>query len=426
MGKSFNFITLQLAINDKDPFNKELDSLYFSAAHRLSSLRVGAQIADEAMKDESLGHLWKDVEPSQEGYVFEVASELPYVLPSVSDFAEYELFVGAKQYLICNRMVRAYFSDPSKLDVGPEYFLVHLLGLPSLKQHLGTKGISLCPVPMKCFISSRFVCRERTAEEAVKNNFLSWQAEHLFGIGQILRAIRATIPLESSNIMPVSSASCPITWVAIKGENKRTGCEQFAGNLGMIIPLSTIRLDQRQSSNIRALLLAEESPDVSEDAMGLAKTFLFYGYLDLAVIQVCTACETLISKAVKKDLEKRDVSKGTMDEYYRNVNYCELLNFFLPLIADISELKNHKDLLGNLNWARSKRNELVHYGITKEKITKEMLQKVLRSVEELNRFIKQLERRNEDDHSIPPSLHCVDHPRRKSLAKLKYRPVENK
>ena len=275
----FNFITIQLAINNIDPFNNKLDSLYFKAALRLSNLRFVARIANEAKKDESLGHLWNDVKPSQDGYIFEFASELPYYLPSLDNQAEYELYVGDRQYIVCNRMVRAYFIDPTGADGEPEYYLVHQLGVTSLKKQMSLKNVSLCPVPMKCFISSKYRCSEQNAEDAIIKYFLSWQAEHLRGISHILRAIRATIPLESSYIMPVSSALIPITWVAIKGENNKIGCQQFASNLGMVIHLPTVKLDHVKSLNIRSLLLLEQSPIFLRILWGLQKRSFIMGIL---------------------------------------------------------------------------------------------------------------------------------------------------
>lgn len=413
MREVFNYLIVKLAVNDSDPFNKSLDSIYFSRAPRLCNLRFVTQISDEATKNESLGHLWNSIKPSRDGYLFEIAAELPYSLPSFDGLAEYELFAGAKKYIICNRMVRAYFMDPSKPEGEPEYFLVHQLGLPSLKQYINAKKLplSLCPVPMKCFISSKFECQEKTVEESIKNNFLSWQAELFFGISQILRAIRSTIPLESNNILPISSsASCPIIWVATEGDHKQIGCEQFAGNLGMIIHRPTATLDKAQSRNIRTLLLGEQAPDVFEDAMGLAKTFLFYGYFDLAVIEVCTACETLISMVVKKHLEKRGVSRKAIKEQY-DVKYSELLNFFLPMIIDLSELKNHQELLGDLNWARKRRNELVHDGVPDVPLDKGMLQKVIQSAARLTDYIKRSESKKHDVSSIPPTLTPIEYRR---------------
>ena len=348
-----------------------------------------ARIKDDAIKDESLGHLWSDLPPSSDGYSFELAIELPFYLPNMENRPEYILRVDKRQYVICNRMIRAFFCDPSNKYGETEYYLVHRLGLAQLKKSEKVREFLLSPVPMKSFLSGKFVAHEKTAEQAIETNFASWSEDFFSGISSILKSIRSTPKSELNCILPISSpAFCPTIWVAITGQGEKSNCQQFAGNTGLVAHRSVANLNATEASCIRELLAANKPVAPFEDAISLANTFLFYSYLELAVIQVCTACESLISTAVRAYLKNRGVSQGTIDDQFSEVTYAELLNLFLPSILDIPKVQDYSQILGDLNWARKRRNEILHSGLSEKPLTPENVERAIRCAEKLATYIK--------------------------------------
>lgn len=135
MAKIFNHITVKLEpVGDSAPFSLKMNSIFFFRAFRLSPYRIVARIPDDAVKHASLGELWKDLRPSKNGFLFEIATELPFYLPNILDYPDYHLPVGGCTYLVCNRMLRVHFYDQSASFGESEYFLVNKLGLSSLRK----------------------------------------------------------------------------------------------------------------------------------------------------------------------------------------------------------------------------------------------------------------------------------------------------
>ncbi len=389
MNKAFNHITIKLeTIENEAPFNLKMNSLFFFRAFRLSPYRIVVRIPDAATKGESLGELWKDLRPSDDGFLFEIATELPFYLPNIMDYPDYHLPVGDCTYMVCNRMFRAHFFDSSSAMGESEYFLVNKLGLSSLKRQDRVKKLTLCPVPMKTFISRKFSCKENNAEDAIKNHFLEWQRELFVGISKVLNAFRPMSPPESSNILPISSPSlCPIVWLAAVGDGKRCGCEQFAGNIGQVALRPLGSLDAGQYGLVKDSLTQDQPAEIYINAIGLAKTYYFYGMFDLAIVQLCTACETLLSRVVKEFLIKQNISKGALKEQFKDVSLSQLLNFFLPVASGITKKADGKKILGILDWARKQRNDIVHYGKTTEQIDEACMKEAIKAAEDLLCFL---------------------------------------
>lgn len=117
------------------------------------------------------------------------------------------------------------------------------------------------------------------------------------------------------------------------------------------------------------------------------KSFFFYGLLDLAIIQLCTACETLLSEVTRKHLISRSVSHISIKKRFKEVSFSQLINFFLPVTSNLRSLPNSQKIIDNINWARSLRNELVHYGTSAKAMKSEKVKEAIQSVEDLTNFL---------------------------------------
>jgi hypothetical protein len=56
-------------------------------------------------------------------------------------------------------------------------------------------------------------------------------------------------------------------------------------------------------------------------------------------------------------------------------------------MCDLTKIDNYPDILGNLNWARKRRNEIVHEGQSTEKITSA---RINQTIEALNKLIEHI------------------------------------
>jgi len=382
MSKKFYNITVELLPDDASKFDTKLQtaSLYLRKWFSLNSARVVCPMAEGVKKDESLGHLWHDILPKDNNYVFEIATELPYYLPNLDSRPEYILNVRGHKFFICNRMVRAFCGKGLPEGKTPSYLLGHRKSLPGLVQN--KEHLELHPLPLKTFVSRKFICSSQSAEEAIQNNFILWRDEFIAQLSFLVDAIRTVNPDAAKYLLPhVAITSFPIFWVAVLGDKDKIGCEQFIGDLVITAhrPLKNITGDSIKQLNI----LLQNEISIHDAALSLALSFSHYGYYELAVIQVCISCETLLSNTLKQHLKKRGMTKTHIDAYFDDVRLSHLLNLHLPNIINITQLDNHNKILGDLNWARKRRNEILHEGHSLEKLTLVRLEEVTESARKL-------------------------------------------
>lgn len=370
---------MQLVGDDRPVASRTIvdNSFFLRSAFKLNVSRIIGQIPEDAKRDPSLGKLWAEVPPLDGKYVVEVATELPFYLPDLNGAAEYELETGGARYTVCNRMIRAISNEGAAGDGGPEYYLVHRLGLESIRAK--QVGKPLFPLPMRTLVTRRFIFEGATAEDVIQEHFLECRNELMSAIAGILHALRITMRDRSKMMLPLSGPStCPIFWVALKGKDA-VACQQFAGQVAMAAHRSLDNLDQEMAKSLFANLAISNAGQNYELGLALAFSFHFYGYLELALVQLSTACESYLSLIVKDFLKTQNVSNSTLDDSFEDVSYSQLLNYFLPTAMGPEFLNKHRDLVGDLNWARKRRNEIVHKGTSDETLTSKRVGDVLGS-----------------------------------------------
>lgn len=286
------------------------------------------------------------------------------------------------EFLICNRMVRAFYSDGMPNDDGLGYALVHRMGLRFLAQNEKCKGLH--PIPLRTFVSRKFVCKAMTAEEAIENNFISWRNEFTEQISYLVDAIRTLNKEKAKHLLPHTAiSSFPVFWILIHGAEEKIGCEQFNGNIDLVA-FRPIQQDITEESGeqLKSLLQFNARPPIHDSTLALAITFSHFGYYDLAIIQVCTACETLLSKILKQHLiNNRGCSKSSLDQYFEDETFSHLLNLHLPSIFDLSTINDYRKIIGDINWARKRRNEIVHRGKSSLELKADRIKEVIGSAE---------------------------------------------
>lgn len=386
MINKYHHVTIRLVPNDETPVDSSVQnaSLFIQAAFRFDLSRAVCQLAQNVKKDESLGHLFKDVPRPTDGvYRFEIATELPYYLPDIKGKPEYTVNVKGTEIFVCNRMIRAFFGPGFPKEEGHTYFLLHRRGLKSLLEQNKISG--LYPIPLKSFISRKYELNANTAEEAIELSFLSWREEFIAQISYLVDILRAADPKQGKHLFSHPAvASFGMFWIIAIGDSNSIGCEQFAGEVTQAMLRPAQNLEGKSYDHFSTLLKANQSIPSHEAALSLAHTYSHYGYNELAVVQICVACETILSKALRQYLGAKGISNNYLKEYLEEVTFSSLLNIHLASMCDLTKIDNYQDILGNLNWARKRRNEIVHEGQSTEKITSARLNQ---TIEALNKLI---------------------------------------
>jgi hypothetical protein len=391
MTEQLRNITVKLVSDDKTPRNVQaLKSSWFpQLGFCLDDSVVVGNCAKNMKKDPSLGHLWHDVLPDRGYYDVELGAELPWYLPNFRKQSEYVLDVEGTDHFVCNRMVKAYVGQGLPHDQELKYYLIHLLGVQSLIDQYPEKG-GFHIVPLRSFVSRRFRIKGKTAEAVIDNNFFAWLEQLCMGIYRIQKGFKIVNPEWNRRVLPLPTLSmCRGVWVLIKGKNDKFGCQVFASDIGLAAFQTTSNVSGNATRKLKQILRGSTTVEPYEDAIELARTFVTYGLFELAIIHICVACESLLSRVVARRLKRKNVSKTTLKEHYDLVTFSQLLHFHLPSLFKISTLKSHKTIIGDVNWARKRRNEIVHQGQSQHKLTGKRVTEVFQSAEALICFLKQ-------------------------------------
>lgn len=333
----YNNVTIQLTGDDETPVSNDLigKSVFFESACSLNLARVVGPAADD-INTENLGHLWDDVLPLEGKYTFEIATVLPYYLPDFDDAPEYFVEVDRSELVVSSRMVRCFFSDANEETEPLQYYLVHRCGLDSL---LDQKGLThIHPVPLRTFVTMRFSVDGTNAEQIIQIQFNSWVRDFVGNLSRFLDSLRAASPRDAKHVLPqMATPFLPIFWLYVTGRDNKSGIAQFAGDMPSVAFRSLSRLDKDAVGKARTFLAGGGSISVQESALGLANTYLHYGYLGLALVQVCIACESVLVQAYEAFLLSRGVSKTKYASAKRDITYSQLLNLHLAAARDLSQ-----------------------------------------------------------------------------------------
>lgn len=271
--------------------------------------------------------------------------------------------VNGSVILVANRMVRCRFRPASGETDEYTYTVTHHHHIPALKA-LAEGGIVFVE-PMRTVVSMSFRVTDGRGSEAFERLFWDWSEQLLAGANAILNAVRVSARDEQD--LHLNTNSRPIYLVAAWPEDdegeKGVLCLQVAGNVAEAALLPTSGFGAVEWARVDAILGGKASPDRVDVAISQAKTFRRFGYNDLALIHLCVAAESLLGRAFESHLAEQGVHERTIKTRIREISSLSLLlsihaNLFLDLRAD------HKaaQAIGAIDWARGKRNEVVHGG----------------------------------------------------------------
>ena len=237
-------------------------------------------------------------------------------------------------------------------------------------------------------MAKRFSARCRSAELAVQEHFYSWISEFMISLSHALDAIRAANKDTAKHLLPQSATpSLPIFWICVIGNNNCIKAEQF----GVDVPSAAFRsldsLDQEAVKRVHKFVANNTAISTHESSLALARTYLYYGYNGLAIVQVCIACEAVLAQMYESFLASRGVSKKKYNNAVRDISFSQLLNLHLPVARDLVKLDNHEAILCKLNWARKHRNDMVYKGSLQQAIRADEIESAIEAATSLIEFL---------------------------------------
>lgn len=384
----FRNVTIQLVADDTSPIEQSVakKSFFLQHAFKLREDMVVAPAAPELVKDESLGHLWSDVSPRDGQYVFEIATSLPFFLPYLRGKPEYSIRVRDSQLVVSLRMVQCYFTPEEHTPL--KYFLAHRFAVQEAKEKWSLE--ELHPVPLRTFISKRFTAPGDDAERLIQSKLYEWVSGFTGDVSHLVDAVRCADPeqAESYPLLPPLS----LFWLLVQGEGqhgKDLALAPFALDLRHTAFRSVSNFEEQKAKSLEGFASRVSPIPVPEGSLSLAKALERHGRLGLALLEVCTACEAVLAQAYRVFLIERGVSKKKYREAEHDITYSQLLNLHLATMFDLAKLPTGKtSVLGNLNWARSRRNEYIHDGQFKKNVDRDRVREAISAAENLVSFVR--------------------------------------
>lgn len=387
MTTEFDLILTSAKLPDASPPPAEVvdKSLFFKTAiQQWANVYLGPRLED---LDPSEGELWEAATPQQDGrYHFSIGAELPFVLPEI-DGPEHVFDLGGDEYILSNRMVRAYYGPQFPDGDGFQYLLVHRSGLGMA---LSAHELGGChPVPMRSFVSRSFSGEGDSASQVARTQLADWIEQFVRGVNEIVDAYRVADPANTRRIDRVRSAnSLEHLWLVIES-SELTTAHQLSVDLRQTAFLPHNSVDPEGKALIEGALNGTYTKDPYRLFMASAYNQLHYGNLQEAVISLAIAMENFLSMAVARHLKEQGVSSTTLAEIFDRVSYSQMLKLYTFSMVDHKKLKGFRDIVGRVDWARKQRNDVIHTGNTTQPLSRERVEEAINSGVELINFIAQ-------------------------------------
>ena len=359
MPDKFMFVSMRM-IEDDSPVDADAleGSAFFDSAMSFDPSVWVAEAGEHAWELHQT-RVWDEIEHQDGHFVFDIGIPLPFFLPTIDKKCEYALEVSGRRYIVSNRMVQC-FEGAGKTDGSfTQYFLTHRVGVPEL---IKTRGVGLHVLPLKTFICARFECGAASATEAIRDNFSAWRNELVSAIERIVEAMRHFATDAPTPMPPVPGITAySVMWVVIHGANRKRAFRQFSASMGAAALRSMANIDSSMRPKLEAVLAGIDVLTTETVALALARSFSLSHHADLAIVQICIACEVALTRAYHAFLRLRGVSQRKLDDMpYDVATLAALLGVHLYTIRDVSKFPNSSERLGRLKWARDRRNEIAH------------------------------------------------------------------
>jgi hypothetical protein len=281
-------------------------------------------------------------------------------LPNRGEDWEYEAVVAGREYVLCNRLLKCQFLVENE-DVSPYSYTIchhkHLEGFKKSERKLVYKE------PLRTVISTTHRIVTDNPRTVFEENYLEWSGQLLAAGNALIDGARLTGTSEVD--YNLNTYSRPLFWVACMtaevAEGRSLVCYQVMGGTHDAVMAPLTQTDDRRWKSMLAIASDPSMVDEADLALASARTFARYKYLDLAVVQLCVSVESALARSVKTYLSKKGVKGDALKSRFKDVaSLFHLLNTHVYLLLDMQNDADLRSAVSALEWARDRRNKVVH------------------------------------------------------------------
>jgi hypothetical protein len=379
--EKFNYVPIKLLYNEEElKITPEFEnSSYFQYSLQIMRENTIAPLAQGLNRDKLL-NVWKDIQPSNGQYVFEIAVNLPFFLPAHQKKDEYIISVHKQKYIISNRHCEVIFENKPN-----EFYLTHYLLRDNVAE---TFKNSINQIIMtKTLVITEFTVKASSASEAIEQNYNIWIETINNDVQAILTALRYNLDKgyyllpECQNI----EVSCPIYVVCTGNKQGRALRVTSKMDVCSLKSHGNVKCDISVLENYCDNVTKYEMPKI---ILSKANLFLRSGDYSLACILACMACESILFYEINNNLRKLGLSNSKEKDALSDLTFSQMLNLISYFIVDMKNDTN-KEIIGKINSMRKIRNNLIHKGKWVDDTSKQIVEEGMKSVVIIKEIISQ-------------------------------------
>lgn len=347
----------------KDSILTAQDSYLLTTPTVYDELHMFTLWAKGEKKSRSL-ELFPDLAADADGaYYLELGVTLPDLLPTLNSQFGYKIPIGSTRHgasflCVSNQMVRVNCYRESRL--------MHVLAPEQCLSKIHEHGVQVDSNPpyqiLRTTVSMRF-CIPASSVDQVFDNFLEQCAEDLaIALNNFLAGYLTVTPVSYyTHSAAFDARSFDVLYFAVFGGN------QSSARVGRLaLHLGKMALNPTDiSGEVYAQMLEYVSGKREADSVKLmlieAKNSYKSGFLRAALLQIVVATEMAVARFIHEEYLNAGVSQTKWNEAKKDLTYSQMLNLHLFALTP-ADFKPDKEVIGQLNLARSLRNEFMHEG----------------------------------------------------------------
>lgn len=321
----------------------------------------------ESESPANTGQAFSTILPKEDGtFDLEIGVALPDWLPDMNKSQEYTLNVldtdGATRVLcVSNQMTKLlYVIDGEQYQaIFPKSLLWTVYASNELKVPVDAPQALL-----KSMASSRFAIRGTSAHEALEEGI----EDCIDTLIECLNRIAIANVAVNEEAFPgflspnYDRSTFDVAYFILRGKHPSNFANWRMGtSLGLAMLRPTVNFKDEYVAKVRAILSGSTEVDDVRKMMQLARSYAEGGMLEFALLQLVIAAEVATTRFVHKMMIAGGVSKGKLDDMKGDLTFSIMLNLNVIALSP-SGMKPDFNLLGKINEARKRRNDLMHEG----------------------------------------------------------------
>jgi len=351
---------------------------------------VLAILAPDVQKDASISGVFNEVQPIDGKWFLEVGIELPDLLPAIDGKSEAILTVQgmngqSRELCLSNRISRFHFEQ----DGEPWHVLVPRTApshgsaevIPDKKSAARLHAIE---EQLRTMAALRLPVEGETAELAFEGSARQCVEELLHCVNKTLQALRQCGAPYSPAFRAVRWDGLGRVYVLMCGKNEPGG-GQLAPNAKRV-GLNPAVLEGERGILLRDIASGATELDDLDRLLSGARSSLHDGDYEFAFLESVIAAEIATQRCIHRACGDCGVSNKKLKNHNREMTYSWALNVGLPMALH-RKCRPSSNLIGCMDRARTKRNDLMHQG--EFDMTGDELSELLGKTEEFIRFLKQ-------------------------------------